>query len=244
MPGGSSEGCRDAARDDEPVEAAAPQASPMAEPPLLPVARRREVAPRETLFTAGDPADDVFQVASGVLLSYKLLADGRRQVLDFLHPGDLIGLVPTPHFPYGVDAVTRATLMVFPRAVIEARRKAVPELSSHLLVVAREEVLALQERALCLGRRNALERLGCFLAQQERRTRAHDPHGDAVLVPMTRADIADYLGITHETVSRTLAALVRAGVIAFAGRHRIVIRRPDELCRLAECACDAGRRRA
>jgi len=198
----------------------------------------KHLAPHESLALEGDAADRLHRVLSGTIAGYKATADGRRQILAFFFPGDLVGLTVSERYGYGAEAVDHASVRSVPHARLRELAAQTPALQESLLAALRREVSAAQERLLWLGRKTARERLAGFLLECDGRTGLRDRDGRrTVPLPMSQLEIGDYLGLASETVSRTLAELVRDGAIdivrPFAG---VVIRD----VRLLERAADEG----
>jgi CRP/FNR family transcriptional regulator len=185
----------------------------------------------QTLFFEGDPAPDCFKVVVGALRSCRLLADGRRQVNRFLRPGDLVGFESDRVYRSTVEAVSDATVIRLPRYAVDQLVQRQPRLGKSLLGRLCEELSAAHAQMLLLGRKNALERLASFLLAMAER----DGH-DHVALPMTRSDIADHLGLTIETVSRSFSELKGRGVIQLKASSDVMIKRRDELEDIAEAA--------
>lgn len=158
------------------------------------------VAANEPIFDEADPAEHVFNLTSGAVKIYKLLPDGRRQVTGFLAPGDFLGLTHKDDYAYSAEALVPTRLCRFPRLALESLLDEIPKLEQRLLGMASHELAAAQEQMMLLGRKTARERLVSFLLMMSRR-------GDPIVLPMSRTDIADYLGLTIETVSRTFTQL-------------------------------------
>jgi CRP/FNR family transcriptional regulator len=187
------------------------------------ISRHVHLAPSETLFTAGQVASSVHSLTAGVARLYKLLPDGRRQVIGFALPGDFLGTAPSDRYSYSVDAVDSVSTC---RLSVEAFTQFI-EQRPHLLLrinefVARELMLA-QDQMLLLGRRTAEEKVAAFLiAWRGRQGRAGNDQ-QTITLPMSRQDIADYLGLTIETVSRTLTRFEREKLlIIIAGGVRLL----------------------
>ena len=191
----------------------------------------RHLSPRESLVFEGDAADCFHRVLRGTIATYKATADGRRQIIAFFYPGDLVGFTAGERFAYGAEAIDRSSVCSVPRAKLGILGDEEPALREGLLSALRREVEAAHERQLWLGRKTARERLACFLLECAGRTGQAGPDGGlTVPLPMSQLEVADYLGLAPETVSRTLAQLARAGAIEvvppFAGvvvrdRHAI-----------------------
>jgi CRP/FNR family transcriptional regulator len=169
--------------------------------------------PGGVLFHEGDPAEYVMNVTSGAVKLFKLLGDGRRQILGFRFAGDFLGLSAGADYAYSAETLTDSKLCRFPRKKLDVLRDRFPHLDRRLLSLSIDELTAAQEQLLLLGRKTAEERLVSFLILlsqgQVRRGETSDP----IRLPMTRSDIADYLGLTIETVSRTFSALRKKGLI-------------------------------
>jgi CRP/FNR family transcriptional regulator, anaerobic regulatory protein len=203
--------------------------------PLMAIGSLQKKAPGETLFAEGDDADSVYEVVHGMLRLYKLLPDGRRLITGFLSAGHLLGLAPEGVCVYTAEAITEVTLCRYKRAAFERLIDEVPGFAKRLLAVTSHELRAAQDRMLLLGRKSATEKVASFLLLMA------DRHGNVgmneVDVPMTRSDIADYLGLTIETVSRTLTKLRQDGFIALATPARIALLDRDRLEELAAGEC-------
>jgi CRP/FNR family transcriptional regulator, anaerobic regulatory protein len=182
----------------------------------------------ETIFWEGDAADSVFEVVSGTLRLHKLLPDGRRQVTGFLCAGHLIGLAPEGTWVYTAEAITDVTLCRYRRPAFERLIDTVPGFARRVLTVTSHELRVAQDQMLLLGRKTAAERVASFLLLM-----AEQQGGEEISVPMGRNDIADYLGLTVETVCRTLTQLKRSEMIELPTHGHIVIRDRDELEELA-----------
>lgn len=204
---------------------------------LTAISSLQKKAPGETLFAEGDDADSVYEVVHGMLRLYKLLPDGRRLITGFLSSGHLLGLAPEGVCVYTAEAITEVTLCRYRRAAFERLIDEVPGFAKRLLAVTSHELRAAQDRMLLLGRKCATEKVASFLLLMA--DRQSDDSADEVDVPMTRSDIADYLGLTIETVSRTLTKLKHDGLIALATSARIEIRDRDRLEELAAGESDA-----
>lgn len=172
------------------------------------------LAPHATLFREGEPAETVMNITSGAVKLYKLLADGRRQILGFRFAGDFIGLTAGREYTYTAEALEDTRVCRFPRKRMEALRESFKRIDKRLLELSMEELAATQEQLVLLGRKTAEEKVVSFLLLlangQVRRGEPLEP----IRLPMTRSDIADYLGLTIETVSRTFSLLKRRGLIA------------------------------
>ena len=164
---------------------------------------------KETLFVQGQPAEAVYNLTGGAVRLYKLLPDGRRQIVGFALPGDFLGLAMRDAFGFSADAIGTVTACAFPRSAYSALVDAKPHLLRRLHDYATHELTLAQEQMLLLGRRNAEERLVCFLLTMRERWARLGRSTTTIELPMSRQDIADFLGLTIETVSRTFSKLAR-----------------------------------
>lgn len=188
----------------------------------------------ESLIHEGEPAGSLFNIVGGSVKLYKLLSDGRRQITGFLVPGDFLGIALNKTYAYSAEAIEDVQVCRFDRARFSALLGDLPKLEHRLLEAACTELAAAQDQMLLLGRRTALERVASFLVHWRQRILAHGK-GDRIILPMSRSDIADYLGLTIETVSRSLTVLRRSKVIDLVNRSELIVHNPDKLATMADC---------
>ena len=190
------------------------------------------VEPGQTFIEEGDPADAFFNLTAGSAKLYKLMADGRRQITGFVARGHFLGLAVSSTYAFSAEATDRVRLCRFSRARMFRLLGDFPALERRLLERAATELVAAQEQMLLLGRKTARERVASFLHAQAVAAPCGRPR--AVLnLPMSRGDIADYLGLTIETVSRTLSRLRADGMIEIPNATMVVLREPGRLAALA-----------
>jgi CRP-like cAMP-binding protein len=194
---------------------------------------------RRTIFYREDtPAEWVFMIANGVVKSYRHLSSGKRHIVAFLFPGDVFGLAENGLFVNTTQAVTRATVYRIPVDALKDLLRRDPDLQFRFLCKVTHQLREAQRHTISVARHTAAGKIAMFLKMLERdahsRSEASAPR--SLNVPMTRTDIADYLGLSPEAVSRTTSRLVRRGVLAFPDRHRVRILNPVELDRLASAA--------
>jgi CRP/FNR family nitrogen fixation transcriptional regulator len=158
-----------------------------------------------------EPADYVYQVKKGAVRSYKLLSDGRRQIGAFHLVGDIFGLTNGENHRFTAEAVVDTTLWLMKRRSLEVISQTDSVLARNLLSLTTRSLQHAEDHMLLLGRKDSLEKVATFLLEMDKRL------ADAMTLPMSRRDIADYLGLTLETVSRALSRLRRAGAISLAG---------------------------
>jgi len=193
----------------------------------------RVLQAREHVFFEGDPKDHVYQVEKGTVCLYKTLPDGRRQIVDFAYPGDLIGLGAPGEHVFSAQAITLARLRCLPAGLLHEVALHDPQVGMQLYRAMSEQLLAARDLLLTVGQRNATERLGALLLALSRRNARIGADPERIALPMTRADIADFLSLTIETVSRTFTKLRQAGTIELVQSSLVVIRDPRALERLA-----------
>jgi CRP/FNR family transcriptional regulator len=190
-------------------------------PRLAAIAHRRELKAGQMLFDEGEIAEEVFTLTSGMVKLYKLMSDGRRQITGFLVGGDFLGLAFGRTYVYSAEAVVDSTMCRFRRAGFLKLLEDFPSIEMALLGRTSTELAAAQDQILLLGRKTARERVATFLLSLCRRQRIGER--GSLRLPMSRTDIADFVGLTIETVSRTLTQLRREGVIDLPDTHRVVI---------------------
>lgn len=187
---------------------------------LAQYSHRLVVPAGKTFIQEGEPASDFFIVTAGHVKIFTLMPDGRRQITGFGQAGDFLGLASGTNYAFSAEALGLLSLCRFSRAGLGALRREFPALESRLMEEASRELVQAQRRMLLLGRKTARERLASFLLEQHVRS----PTREIVIhLPMSRTGIADYLGLTIETVSRTLNALQREQLITITQVTQITL---------------------
>jgi CRP-like cAMP-binding protein len=184
------------------------------------------------LFLEGDEVEWLYQVISGVVRLTRLLADGRRQVIAFGYPGDIIGFPAGGVYNTDCESLTEVRLQPFRRAHLENAEDD-PVLHAALMQSALREISAMQDHFMMLGRKSATEKLASFLCVLTERVGEELGAYRQVTLPMSRSDIADFLGLTTETVSRMFTQLRKAAIIAIDNNHTIIIQKPAALLSLS-----------
>lgn len=203
--------------------------------PLVSIAPRSAATRLKTgayLYFEGDEVEWLYQVTSGVLRLTRMLADGRRQVIAFGYPGDVVGFPSDGLHHTDCEALTDVELQPYRRSNLESG-DGDARLHSALLQAALREISAMQDHFMMLGRKSAGEKLASFLCVLAERVGTDTEGFRQVTIPMSRSDIADFLGLTTETVSRTLTQLRKAGIIRIDNIHKITIQRPTALLSLS-----------
>ena len=194
----------------------------------------RRVEAKEFVFAEGDPATHVFRVETGAVALYRILADGRRQIVGFAYPGDLIGLGAQGEHVMNAQATKPTRLRCVPFATLHHSAAKDPTLGFKLYEALARELAATRDLMLTTGQRSAIERVVSFLLAFSRRNARNGQDPADFELPMTRADIGDFLGLTIETVSRTFTKLKMLGVIELPQSNRVRVVDIDELESLAE----------
>jgi len=200
---------------------------------LVAIMRTVDAAPRQSIFDEGEPAENVYNVTEGAVKLYKLLPDGRRQITGFLLPGDFLGLTHNEVYAYSAEALAPTRLCCFSRRKLEGLLEELPKLEQRLLGMASHELAAAHDQMLLLGRKSARERVASFILMLSDAAARHGQRANPVFLPMGRSDIADYLGLTTETVSRTLTRLKTQGLVELGGEKHIRLLKLEALAEIA-----------
>jgi CRP/FNR family transcriptional regulator len=193
-----------------------------------------QARPHQRIIVAGDQARYAYNIVSGSAKLLKELPDGRQQIVGFLLTGDFFGLPVDGVHPCSVEAIAETRLCRFRLDQLDVALGRIPALAAALRGRLAGDLAAAQEQMLSLGQKSALERLAGFLLQISAQADQLGLSTDPMRLPMTRADIADYLGLTLETVSRSLGRLKERGLIAVLGRHDIAFKSVAGLTDLAQ----------
>lgn len=174
------------------------------------------------IFGQAEPADYIYQVIEGAVRSHKLLSDGRRQIGAFHLIGDIFGLENGAEHRFTAEAIVDTTVRLIKRCSLEHAAESDAMVALDLLNMTTSNLQHAEEHMLLLGRKTSLERVAAFLLEMDRRLSA----AGVMALPMCRRDIADYLGLTLETVSRALSQLHGKGILDFLGQtqRQIVLR--------------------
>ena len=181
----------------------------------------------EEVYGEDEPAEFLYQVVTGAVRTYRMLDDGRRQVVAFYLPGEIFGVEAGEVHVTSAEAVSDSQVLVVKRANLMARAEHERDLSKQLWTLTVRELQRVQQHSLVFIK-SAEERVAGFLLEMASRS----AKGTAIELPMSRQDIADYLGLTIETVSRTLTQFVHSGAIALETSRRIQVRNRATLNRL------------
>jgi len=184
----------------------------------------------EEIYGEDESAEYVYQVIRGAVRSYKLLSDGRRQIGAFHLPGDVFGLESGSSHRLATEAIIDTTLRLVKRSSLERSAQSDVRVARDLWSITAGELRHAENHMLLLGRKTAMERVATFLLEMDRRLAS----AGMIALPMCRRDIGDYLGLTLETVSRSLSELQNKGVLGLSGARQIMLR---DRTRLAVLNC-------
>ncbi len=194
----------------------------------------RRVEAKGFVFAEGVPTTHLFRVETGAIALYRILADGRRQIVGFAYPGDLIGLGARGEHVMSAQATKPTRLRCLPIATLHRSAAQDPTLGFKLYEAVARELAATRDLMLTTGQRSATERVVSFLLAFSRRNARNGENRADFELPMTRADIGDFLGLTIETVSRTFTKLKTLGLIELPQSNRVKLLDIDELESLAD----------
>jgi CRP/FNR family transcriptional regulator, nitrogen fixation regulation protein len=184
----------------------------------------------EEIYGESEPADCIYEVISGAVRSYKVLSDGRRQICAFHLPTDIFGFENGGHYRFTAEAIVETTARVVRRHSLEYVAATDVRVTHNLLSMTARNLLHAEDHMLLLGRKTSLERVAAFLLEMDHRLTG----AGMIALPMSRRDIADYLGLTLETVSRALSYLRERGILEFSetSQRQIVLQDRAQLKKL------------
>lgn len=178
----------------------------------------------QAIITEGTPTDYFYDIISGTVALARNGRDGRRQILSFMGARQFLGVSSTKAYPNLATALTDVVAITYPRTALENALRETPEFASELRLVITRILESAHDHIYTIGQRSAIERLASFIIYLRRNQARFAPEGPRPLsthveLPMTRLDIADFLGLTIETVSRAFSALKKKGVLSFTDSH-------------------------
>jgi len=202
---------------------------------LAGIATVKLVPARAHLYREGAPADCIFLISRGVVKSYREMRNGKHQVVAFWFPSDVLGLAVGGKYVNSTQALTPVTVYCIQMSVLKESFREDFALQFQFLAKVAHELRESQRQVIGLARRDASGKVALFLERMQRNGNGHDGISpDTVWLPMSRADIANYLGLTQETLSRTTARMRRQGILAFPDRHHAHIVDRVRLHRIAD----------
>ncbi len=178
----------------------------------------------QNIITEGEPTDYFYDILSGYVALARNGNDGRRQILAFMGARQFLGAASTPNYPNLATALTKVEAICYPRSALEKALVSTPEFASNFRLVLTRILESAHDHVYTIGQRSAIERLASFLLYLRSNQAHFAPEGPRVKsthidLPMTRLDIADFLGLTIETVSRAFSAMKEKGLIKFTDSH-------------------------
>jgi CRP/FNR family transcriptional regulator len=194
----------------------------------------RRFEPGQTIVEEGQPADFLINVTSGMVKLFRTLSDGRIQIVGFLQRGDFLGVPMGGTYSIGAEAITPVDTCNFSRPPFERMLAEIPTLERRLFEIASTDVAAARDHLLLLGRKTARERVATFLNLMVAKARCGHASMPCIELPMTRMEIADYLGMTMETVSRVIGAFRNERLIAMKSPTEVTLLKPATLKQIAE----------
>ncbi len=189
---------------------------------------------KSTLFYQGDAVEYLIEVIRGTVKIYKLMADGRRQITGFYFAGSVLGIAAKHRYEYCAETITQVTYRRYPRLSLDFAIDHDPLIGKMLFELAAAELAEAHRQMLLLGRKRPVEKVASFLLDWARRSSRVVEPGFELHLPMGRGDIADYLGLTIETVSRTISRLRKAGIVKLQQTNLILLIDPKRLREWAE----------
>jgi len=198
------------------------------------ITTERTVDAHEHLYLEGQRQTHVYLLLEGVVGRYKLLPDGRRQIVSFSYPGDMIGLDCPERHVDSAEALERVRVRTIPFNAIDRLMTTEPGFGQALLRVAAAELADSREQMITLGRKSASEKLAGFLVRIANRNASIGEDPDTITLPMKRSEIADFLGLTIETVSRQFTRLRTARIIHLSSSTHVQVLDADRLQAIAD----------
>ena len=199
---------------------------------LQQIGSKARVARNEAIFSQGDSAAYAYKVVSGVVRLCKHMSDGRRHIAQFAFPGDFFSVMDFERHSFTAEAVTDVVLMCYPQGRLSALSDERPALSRRFGAMLTQSLCEMENHLTVLGRQSAKERVASFLLYLTEHVGCEED--DLVDLPMGRHDIADYLGLTNETVCRVVSELRREGVIETPNVRQLILLNADALHALAD----------
>jgi CRP/FNR family transcriptional regulator len=189
---------------------------------------------RETIVREGDPMLSFFNITSGVVKLYRSLPDGRTQIIGFRYPGEFFAISAMPRHTSTAEAVTSVEVCRFPKSRLKRLMNSFPQLQTQLLQMSYRYLAQSEDQIFLLGRKTAREKVASFLLRYSRDSNQNQiGKGRYVNLPMTRTEVADFLGLTTETVSRVLANLVRENIISVGLSRSVSLIDVDSLSKIS-----------
>jgi len=189
---------------------------------------------KENVFLQNDPSTHLYNITEGNVKIYQLLDDGRIQIIGFLYPGDFFGTYKNNKYNYSAEAIGNLTTCVFDQKVLDKYMDQNPVLAKELLNQTSFELTLAQDRMTVMGRLNAIEKISTFLINISNQRKRIGWQSNPISLSMTRQDIADYLGLTIETVSREISKLKASNIIKIISSKKLFINDFEKLNQISK----------
>ncbi len=196
---------------------------------IVGISKNIRIPVKQQICAEGETAEYLFNIKSGCVRISKMLIDGRRQIIGFLFPGEFFGLACSNGYSYTAETITHVELCRMPRAEIIKKFSDLPKLGQKVLNITHTELQRTQDQMLLLGRKSAKEKLATFLLNLMDKSIKDHQNSKKLYLPMCRSDIADYLGLTIETVSRQFTILTKEKLISLNDSQFVEILNFDKL---------------
>ena len=198
------------------------------------VSFEKKFTDKENIFLQNDPSTHLYNITEGNVKIYQLLDDGRIQIIGFLYPGDFFGTYKNNKYNYSAEAIGNLRVCVFDQRVLDKYMDQNPILAKELLNETSYELTLAQDRMTVMGRLNAIEKIAIFLINISNQRKRIGWQSNPISLSMTRQDIADYLGLTIETVSREISKLKTSNIIKIISLKQLFINDIEKLKQISK----------
>jgi|TARA_B100002003_G_scaffold19151_1_gene15859 CRP/FNR family transcriptional regulator len=196
------------------------------------ISKDRIISRNKTVFMQGEQTSNFYNIKRGSLKIYKLSSDGRKQIVGFLFPGDFVGMSPEENYSYNAETLEETTLCTFSRMVLENFFVQHPHVERKILNIVNHELSVAQDQIFLLGKYTAKERLLQFFLNLSKQRNKLGWVDNPLRLSMSRSDIANYLGLTIETISRAITELKTERLIRMIGTQNIFLQDKDAIHKL------------
>ncbi len=198
------------------------------------VSFEKKFTDKENIFLQNDPSTHLYNITEGNVKIYQLLDDGRIQIIGFLYPGDFFGTYKNNKYNYSAEAIGNLRVCVFDQRILDKYMDQNPILAKELLNQTSYELTLAQDRMTVMGRLNAIEKIAIFFINISNQRKRIGWQSNPISLSMTRQDIADYLGLTIETVSREISKLKASNIIKIISSKQLFINDIEKLKQISK----------
>ena len=198
------------------------------------VSFEKKFTDKENIFLQNDPSTHLYNVTEGNVKIYQLLDDGRIQIIGFLYPGDFFGTYKNNKYNYSAEAIGNLRVCVFDQRILDKYMDQNPILAKELLNQTSYELTLAQDRMTVMGRLNAIEKIAIFFINISNQRKRIGWQSNPISLSMARQDIADYLGLTIETVSREISKLKTSNIIKIISSKQLFINDIEKLKQISK----------